>query len=168
MEYAILDELLEQNNERKEEYESDPKNTKLYISSLEELTEPFFGSSTAFKTFIFRNYFSKTGIINLLIVIRESNNGKMGEFKLNNVETAIYPLYFPLGNDDGIDLPPLTEEPDILQDQAKFIIEKRSLPKKPFLEEFNPEKHRWQINRIAEHLQISNRKVAQYCKAKQI
>lgn len=165
-EYSILDELEQRSNEAKERYEADPNNKVIYVSGIEELTEPFNGSSQDYRAYIYKNYFAKSGPMHLLIIIRETNKGKRGEFALNNVETAIFPLYQV--SDNGIEIPPLEAPPDMLPDQSKFIIEHRKRPKKPLNAAFDPDIHKWQINLIAETLQISNRRVAAFCRAMQI
>lgn len=167
MEYAILDEIYERSEENREIYEQ--KFQKLIKSGIEKLIEPWNGSDSNLQAYIFHNYVRTNGPVDLLIIIREIDSGtKMGEFALRSVETAVYPIY-STKSEDAIDIPAELPAPDFHPDIIKFIVEKRSLPKKPYNEgDFDPTKHRWDINRIAQTLNISNRLVAQYCRAKNI
>jgi len=72
-------------------------------------------------------------------------------------------------DDQAIDIPPAEEAPKFHPDVVKFILEKRNLPKKPYNKppEENVE-YKWDVNKIAEALSISNRLVAKFCRAKNI
>lgn len=162
MDYEILDQLKDQSEPRREAYQE--KNQVYVQSGIEEAIEPFNGSAGNIKLYIYKNYFMTSGAIDLAIVIREDKQGKRGEFMFSQVECAIFPLY--MGKTDAFDIPATIEPPEIHPDQAKFILEKRSLPKKRYNEgEFDPEKNKWNVNLIAENLGMSNRIVAQYCRA---
>lgn len=166
MEYAILDELQEQSESRFEEYCK--KNKVELTTGIEEVTEPFTGSSASLRLFIYKNYISRSGPIDLAIVINETNRGRIGEFKLNNVECAIYPLY--LAKENAFDIPPFEEPPELPDEVVEFIMEKRSLPKKPNDPniEFDPGKHRWSGNKIAEELHMSNRTIGKYLRCRNL
>lgn len=169
MDYAILDDLMEQTESRKEDYQN--KHNCYFVSRIEEVTEPFNGSSEQIRLYIFKNYIAKTGLMNLAVIIRESadKKGNKNGFKVNNVEVAIYPLYST--SENSFEIPPTPEPPDIFPDDQKFIIAKRSLPKAPKGEAEkveNRKNYKWTINMIAEELHISNRTVALYCRAKNI
>lgn len=165
MEYAILDELYFKSEERKADYQM--ATNKFFVSRLEEVEEPFPGSSDTMKFYIFQNYVSPTGLMNLAIIIRETPTGKKSEggLQINNVETAIFPLYNT--SENAFDLPPMEELPDIHPDTVKFIVSKRTLPKKPVGAAPGPQ-YKWTINEIAKELHISNRTIAQYCRVKNI
>jgi len=168
MEYAILDEIIETNETNKEIYEQ--KKGVFIKSGIEKLEEPW-GNSDDFKVYIFHNFVRPiVGPIDLLIVIREipSENNQNG-FRMTKVEQAVYPLYC-ISSPEAIDIPQEIEAPDIHPDIAKFICEKRALPKKPYDKDiqFDPEKYKWDINRLATTLNMSNRIVARYCRAKHI
>lgn len=166
MEYAILDELVEKSEQNRELYQTE-KN--VYIKSgLEELTEPWAGSDDI-KAYIYHNYCRLNGPIDILILIREldTNQKEAGGFQLKKVEQTIYPLYATT-SEDAIDIPSEIPAPEFHPDIVKFILDKRTLPKKKYAEEFDPTKHKWDINRIASTLNISNRLVARYCRAKHI
>lgn len=165
MEYAILDQLKEYSEPKREEYQK--KNNCILASNIVEAEEPFNGSSPTIKAYIYKNYFMTSGPIDLLIIIREGAKDKKDTssngFKINNVEQAIFPLYMAKPN--AFDLPALENPPELHPDHIKFIVEKRSLPKKKYnAEEFDPNKHKWNVNLIAETLGISNRSVADYCR----
>lgn len=166
--YAILDELVQASEEREEAYKD--KYNLAFTTRVMEVTEPWKGSSDNIRAFILHNYISTSGLLDLLVIIRETATGQTtGGFRLNNVETAIYPIYF--AKQDAFELPEPEPIPEgIHPDNIKFIISKRSLPKKPRNPaiEFDPEKHKWPINLIAETLHINNRTVAQYCRATNI
>lgn len=166
--YAILDQLQEACDNNREAYLLKHPEFDLN-SSIEKQDEAFNGSSDILQFYIFKNYVSKSGVVDLAIIIRETpSSGGYGDFKLKNVETAIYPLYtakegaFP---DITAEIAP-TLEPEI----EKFIREKRSLPKKPYGTdtEFDPELYRWSVSMIAEKLGISNRTVSRFCRCKAI
>jgi len=170
MEYAILDELKETSDERLQRFlEANPEIA--VISKIEEAEEPFEGSDPNMKLYIFQNYMSKTGLMNLGIVIREcKKEGVENEGDLlqpsANVETSIFPLYNT--KPAFFELPEAIEPPDIPRQKAQFIIEKRALTKLKKGEAFDCTKHRWNVNMIAEKLNMSNRIVAKYCKSKGI
>lgn len=166
MDYAILDTIHEKSEENKAKYEE--KYNKTYQSGLEKLDEPWGNSDENLQVYFYHNYFRETGPIDLIIVINEIDEGKMqGDFCVKQVETAVYPLY-STRSEDAIDIPAEIPAPDFHPDIIKFILEKRSLKKKKYNEEFDPTKHKWDINRIASTLNISNRLVARYCRAKNI
>lgn len=172
MDYAILDELEEQSNERLQRYLE--VNPGIYVKSkIFEADEPFEGSDPNVRVFIFSNYMSKTGLINLAIVIREveregiKKEGSEDALQVrSDVETSIFPIYLSKTTEAGIyDMPEKIECPEITPARAKFIIEHRERPKKPRSEQFNADIHRWTVNMIAQALEMSNRIVAQYIKA---
>lgn len=167
MEYEILDQLFDTSERNREEYQQ--KFNTFVKSGIEKLEEAWAGSDEALQTYIYHNYCRLNGPIDLVIVIREIDEGKkMGDFALRKVETAVYPMY-STKSEDAIDIPAEEPAPTLHPDIIKFILEKRSLPKKKYNEgEFDPTKHRWDINRIASTLNMSNRLVAQYCRAKNI
>lgn len=168
MDYQILDELWEKSEERRETYQ---QQRNVYVmSKIEEVGEPFNGSAGTIKLYIFNNYISQNGIINLAIVIRdtfEREDAKSG-FAIHNVEQAIFPLYATGAN--SFDIPPSIEAPDLPREAQVFIFEKRKLPKVPREQAANQERHeyKWTINQLAEHLHMSNRRIAQFCRAKGI
>lgn len=166
MDYAILDELLDLSNRRREKL----LDSGFFISAINELDNPLEGSSDFIRSFLFKNFVEKNGSLsNLLIVIRDKPSGKqINGFSLNNVETSIYTL--PVIYDERIKLNKEPKPPEIHPDDEKFILEKRALPKKPYDSniQFDPEKHKWSTMQIAEHLHISNRTVGAYCKAHNI
>lgn len=173
MEYAILDELKDTSDERLQRFlEANPEIA--VISKIEEAEEAFDGSDPNMKLYIFQNYMSRTGLMNLAIIIRElkdeEKNNQEGESDLlqttAHVETSIFPLYST--KPAVFELPEAIEEPDIPRQKAQFIIEKRGLPKIKKGETFDCTKHRWNVNLIAEKLNMSNRIVARYCKSKGI
>lgn len=167
MEYAILDQLQEYSEPKRNEYQT--KNNVIIPSHIEELNEAFNGSSEKIRVFLYKNYFTRTDPIDLLIIIREEKGDeKNGDgFSLAKVEQAVFPLYNIKPN--SFDLPTLENPPDLHPDIIKFIVEKRSLPKKKYNEgEFDPEKHKWNVNLIANALNINNRAVADYCRIKNI
>lgn len=166
MDYLILDQLWTASEERTQEYQA--KTNTFFTSSIEEVEEPFTGSNDSIRLYLFKNYVSSTGLMNLAVVIRETNTNKKsdGGLAINNVECAIYPLYDLQQN--AFDLPPKEELPELHPDTIKFIIAKRSLPKKPQGDEFDPTKHKWSVNDIAKELHISNRLISQYCRVKNI
>ena len=161
MDYAILDQLQETSEPRRELYQE--QNNCFVPSGIEEALEPMNGSSANIKVYIYRNYFMKSGMVDLCIVIREEKMGTRGEFNLSQVECAIYPLY--MAKNDAFDIPASEEPPNLHPDQATFILEKRNRHKKKFGAEFDPTKDKWNVNMIAEELNMSNRIVAQYCRA---
>lgn len=167
MEYEILDRLVDQSENNRIEYQQ--KFNKFVRSGLEKLEEPWTGSDENIQTYVYHNYCRLSGPIDLIIVIREIDEGKqMGDFALRKVESAVYPLY-STKSEESIDIPAEEPAPDFHADIVKFILEKRSLPKKKYNEgEFDPTKHKWDINRIASTLNISNRLVAKFCRAKNI
>lgn len=166
MEYAVLDQLWELSENKKDDYQQ--RTNSYFVSSIDEVEEAFQGSSDTLRLFIFKNYVSSTGLMNLAIITREvkTNQKSSGGLAINNVETAIFPLYEV--SQDAFDLPPKEELPELHQDIIKFIIAKRSLPKKPQGEQPDPLKYRWQVNDIAKELHISNRLIAQYCRVQNI
>lgn len=166
MEYAILDELYNKSEERKDEY-MNATNT-FFVSKLEEIEEPFQGSSDTIHFYVFSNYVSPTGLMNLAIIIREvaTNTKSSGGLAINNVECAIFPLYN--SREDAFVLPNSEPEPNLHPETIKFILEKRSLPKKPLNVDMDKNKYRWNINDIASELHVSNRLIAQYCRVKNI
>lgn len=166
MEYAVLDQLWQASEEKIAEYQE--RTNTYFVSSIDEIEEPFQGSSDTLRLFIFRNYVSSTGLMNLAIITREvkTNQKSSGGLLINNVECAIFPLYNM--TQDAFDLPPREEAPELHPDAIKFILQKRSLPKKPLGEPNNPAKYRWQVNDIAKELHISNRLISQYCRVKNI
>lgn len=167
MEYAILDELKDASDERLERFLA--SNPGVYVkSNIFECEEPFEGSDPCMKLYIYSNYMSRTGLINLGIIIREIPREGMEEETSEltvkaDVETSIFPIY--LSKTPVYDMPEKLESPEITEARAKFIIDKRSLPKKEKNEPFDCTKHRWNVNMIASELNMSNRLVAQYCKA---
>lgn len=166
MEYAVLDQLWAASEERIQEYQD--RTGTYFTSSITEVEEPFNGSSDTLRMFIFKNYVSSTGLMNLAIITREvvTNQKSQGGLMINNVETAIFPLYDM--SQTAFDLPEKEPLPDINADTIKFIVAKRSLPKKPKGEAFDLTKYKWQVNDIAKELHISNRIVAQYCRVQNI
>lgn len=170
MDYAILDELQAESDERLQRFlEANPGT--FATSKIFECEEPFQGSDENTRLFIYSNYMSRSGLINLAIIIRETpieNGGGDNNFLRvkSNVETTIFPLY--LTKTPVYDVPEPVEAPDITAQRARFILEKRSLPKKKANEEFDCTKHKWTINKLAAELNMSNRLVAQYCKSKGI
>lgn len=165
-EFEILDLLQDESDERIRRYME--INPGTYVASkIFECEEPFPGSAENTRLFIFSNYMSKTGLVNLAIVIRETPTGKEEKGDVlsvrSNVETTIFPLYFT--PTPVYEMPEKVEAPDITPQRAKFILEKRNLPKKKPLEEFNPLMHKWTVNQLASELNMSNRLVAQYCKS---
>lgn len=165
MEYKILDDLWEVSQQRTPDFQE--RNNTYFTSSLTEVEEPFKGSTDTLRLFIFKNYVSQNGLMNLAIVIRDVRTQQKSEggLAINNVECSIFPLY--LLQQTAFDLPEPEEEPELHPDNIKFIIAKRSLPKKPQGAEYD-EKYKWTINQIASHLHISNRIVAQYCRVKNL
>lgn len=169
MDYEILDELMQTSEERREKYQE--KNKVFFVSSIEELQEPFNGSTPEIKAFIFNNYVSLTGLTNLLIVIRDKyqrTDDKSG-FAIHSVEQAIFPLYQT--NPKSFDIPPTIDAPDLAIDAQKFIFEKRALPKKKNngnSDDASRVEYKWTVNQLAEHLHLSNRRVALFCRAKGI
>lgn len=170
MEYAILDELKEASDERLERFLA--SNPNIYAkSNIFECEEPFEGSDPNMKLYIYSNYMSRTGLINLGIIIREIPREGVEEVEnkedvltvRTDVETSIFPIY--LSKTPVYDMPEKLESPEITEARAKFIIDKRALPKKKADEQFDCTKHRWNVNMIASELNMSNRLVAQYCKA---
>lgn len=167
--YAILDQLEEACENNRERYLE--KHPEISVnSSIELQDEAFNGSSDTLQFYIFKNYISKTGIVDLAIIIRETPSkpgGGFDDFKVNNVECAIYPLYS--AKEGAFDV---TAEvaPELKPEIENFILDKRKLPKKPYGNEiqFDPEKYRWSVGMIAEELGISNRTVAKYCRCKSI
>lgn len=166
MEYAILDQLWNASEERAAEYQE--RTNTFFTSSIKEVEEPFQGSSDTLRLFIFKNYVSSTGLMNLAIITREvvTNQKSSGGLAINNVETAVFPIYDI--SQTAFDLPDKEPLPDIAPENIKFIISKRNRPKKPQGQPFDPDKHRWQVNDIAKELHISNRIVAQYCRVQNI
>lgn len=166
MEYAILDQLWNNSEERTAEYQA--RTNTYFTSSLTEVEEPFNGSSDTIRMFIFKNYVSSTGLMNLAIITREvkTNQKSEGGLAINNVECAIFPLYDL--SQSAFDLPDKEPLPAINPEHIKFIIAKRSLPKKPQGVEMDLNKYKWQVNDIAKELHISNRLVAQYCRVQNI
>lgn len=166
MDYYILDEIMELSNKRREKM----LDGGYFISSINELTDPYEGSSDFIHAYLFKNFVEKNGSLsNLIIIIRDKPTGKqINGFELNNVEMSIYTL--PITSDERIKLNKEPKAPEIHPDDEKFIIEKRSLPKKPYDPNiaFNPDLHKWSTMQIAEHLHISNRTVGAYCKAHNI
>lgn len=167
MEYAILDEIKQTSEENREEYQQ--KNAVFYTSGIEKLEEPWGNSDENLQAYIYHNYFRKNGPIDLVIIINEIDQGKVqGDFVVKKVETAVYPIY-STRSEEAIDIPAEIPAPNLHPDDVKFILEKRSLPKKKYNEgEFDPAKHKWDINRIAQELNMSNRIVAKFCRAKNI
>lgn len=166
MEYAILDEITQTSEANREEYQE--KTNLFWTSGLEKLQEPWGNSDENLQAYIYHNYFRKNGPIDLLIIINEIDQGKVqGDFIVKKVETAVYPIY-STKNEEAIDIPAEIPAPDLHPDIARFIIEKRSLPKKKYNDEFDPARHKWDINRIAQELNMSNRVVARYCRAKNL
>lgn len=169
-EYAILDELKEQSDERLQKFME--TQGVMVVSKISEIEEPFDGSDPDMRLFIFSNYMSKRGLVNLAIIIREhkrekNENEEGGTLSVkSDVETSIFPMYFT--NNQIFDLPEKVESPEITPKRASFILEKRSLPKKKKGEIFDPSKHKWTINLLAAELNMSNRLVAQYCKSLEI
>lgn len=166
MEYAILEQLKNESDERLQRFlEANP--ATYVVSKLFEAEEPFNGSDERTRLFIFSNYMSKSGLINLAIIITEEwKEEKEDSDSLetsSNVRTSIFPLY--LTKTPVYDMPEKIESPDITPERARFIIEKRSLPKMKMNEAFDPCRHRWAVNKIASELNMSNRLVAQYIKA---
>lgn len=165
MDYKILDDLMDLSNKRRASVEVED----CLISQIEELNG-WKGSSDFIRAFIFKNFIeiTKQGnakAINLLIICRDTPSGKKSEggLEINNVETTVVTLP-QLGYKF-----PTSDRPktiDIHPEHEKFIIEKRSLPKKPYdpSVEFDPEKHRWSTMQLAEKLHISNRTIGAYCK----
>lgn len=166
MEYAILDDLISSSESRKQEFQE--KTNSYFESTVERIDEPFLGSSENIRLYVFKNYVSSTGLMNLGIVIRDVNTGEKstGGLAIHNVECAVFPLYLLPQN--AFDLPEPEELPDLHPDIIKFIINKRSLPKKPAGIEANPEKYKWTVNEIAKELHISNRLVSRYCRVRNI
>lgn len=164
MEYAILDELQELSDRRAEEFMERTK--RYFVSRIEEVTESFEGSSPNIRLFIFHNFVTKSDLVDLAVIIREVPNRKDDKtgFMINNVESSIFPIYVKA--QQAFDLPTYDDVPKYPEEKVKFIVEKRSLPKKPYDASipFDPEKHKWTIGMIAEHLHISNRNLAIYCK----
>ncbi len=167
MEYAILDEIQEKSEENREIYQQ--KNNVFVKSGLEELNEAWTGSDNKIKAYIYHNYCRLTGPIDIIIIIREYDTGEqIGDFALKQVESAIYPLYSTRA-EDSIDIPAETPAPNLHPDVVKFILEKRSLPKKKYNDgEFDPTRNKWDINRLATTLNMSNRVIARFCRAKNI
>lgn len=165
MEYAILDELMESHESRVDEYQQ--RTNTYFTSGIEEIDEPFGGSSDTIRLFIFKNFVSVTGLMNLAIIIREvrTENKSLGGLSINNVEQAVFPIYAMAQN--AFDIPAPEKAPELHPDTIKFIIQKRSLPKKP-IGEPNNQKYKWTVNDIAKELHVSNRLVAQYCRVKNI
>lgn len=168
MEYAILDQLWGESEERLERYLQ--ANPGIYAKmNLTECEESFSGSDPYTRLFIFSNYMSRSGLINLAIIIRETPIAEQEETEseylkpTTNVTTTIFPMY--LTKTPIYDMPEKVEAPEITEQRAKFIIEKRALPKMKANETFDPDRHRWAVNKIAAELNMSNRLVAQYCKA---
>lgn len=166
MEYAILDMLWNASEEKAAEYQE--RTGTFFISEIKEVEEPFKGSSDTLRMFIFKNYVGAAGLMNLAIITREvvTNQKSEGGLMINNVETAIFPLYDM--TQTAFDLPDKEPLPEIDADTIKFIVAKRSLPKKKRGEEFDLNKHKWQVNDIAKELHISNRVIAQYCRVQNI
>ncbi len=168
MEYAILDQLEEASENNRERYlEKHPEVS--VTSGIEKQEESFNGSSDTLQFYIFKNYFAKSGIVDLGIIIRETPaKGGFGDFKLNNLEVAIYPLYSAKENAFS----DITAEvaPELSKEQEEFIFKKRKLPKKPYGDDtvFDPSVHRWSIDKISEELGISNRTVARFVRCKGI
>lgn len=169
MEYEILDELMQTSEERREAYQE--KNKVFFISSIEELQEPFGGSTPEIKAYIFNNYVSLSGLTNLLIIIRDKyqrTDDKSG-FAIHTVEQAIFPLYQT--DSKSFDIPPSIEAPELPIEAQKFIFEKRSLPKKKndgIIADASRQDYKWTVNQLAERLHLSNRRVALFCRAKGI
>lgn len=161
MDYAILDQLTETSEPRREDFQS--QNNCYIKSGIEEITEPLNGSSANIRLYIYKNYFMRSGPVDLAIVIREEKGGVRGEFCLSNVECAIYPLY--MAKAEAFDIPPEEEPPKLHPDVVKFILDKRNRPKKKAGEPFDPTKDKWNVNQIAEELGMSNRIISQYCRA---
>lgn len=166
--YAILDQLEEVSENNKERFlEKHPEVS--VTSSIEKQEESFNGSSDTLQFYIFKNYFAKSGIVDLGIIIRETPaKGGFGDFKLKNVEVAIYPLYS--AKVDAFEDITAEVAPVLAKDVEDFIVSKRGLPKKPYggEVEFDPLKYRWSVDKISEELGISNRTVAKYCRCKGI
>lgn len=170
-EYAILDQLRESCDNNRERFLEKHPDFSLN-SSIEKQDEAFNGSSDILQFYIFKNYISKSGVVDLAVIIRETpskDNGGFDDFKVNNVECAIYPLYTAK---EGGGFEDITAEvaPVLKPEVEEFIREKRSLPKKPYGNdtEFDPAKYRWSVSMIAEELGISNRTVSKYCRCKAI
>lgn len=164
--YAILDQL-EETSERNKEIFIEKHPDYDATSSIEKQEESFNGSADTLQFYIFKNYFSKSGVVDLAIIIRETpSTGGFGDFKLTNVEAAVYPLYS--AKEGAFDDITAEVAPVLEKDVEDFIREKRSLPKKPYGAEveFDPSKYRWSVDRIAENLGISNRTVSKYCRCK--
>lgn len=166
MEYAILDQLWQASEDKREEYQQ--RTNTYFVSKIDEVEEPFAGSSDTIRMFIFKNYVASTGLMNLAIITREvkTNQKSPGGLAINNVECAIFPMYDVSQN--AFDLPPKEELPELHPDIIKFIVAKRSLPKKPVGAETDTTKYKWQVNDIAKELHISNRVIAQYCRVQNI
>lgn len=168
MEYAILDQLVEQSENNKERYFDKNPQANDVKSGVESQSEAFAGSSDTLQLYIFKNYFGKAGPVDLAIIIRETPaTGGFGDFKLSNVEVAVFPLYSANGEGNAFDIPLSLEVlPSLTKEQEEFIFEKRRLPKKPYGGEFDPAIHRWSCDRIAEELGVSNRKVGRFVRVK--
>jgi len=167
MEYAILDQLKEESDRRLQTFLE--MNPGIYAQSvLQEIDEPFDGSDPCLHLYLFTNYMSKRGLIDIAIVIREEPTESKPTDTLGveaNVQCSIFPLYL---SKTVFDMPEREEAPDLPPEKVKFILEKRCRPKVKPKETFDANKHRWNVNRIAESLNMSNRLVARYCRAKNI
>lgn len=175
MEYQLLDDLLDESNARLEPY---CERNGIYVKSyIEEVTEPFNGSSDNIRLYIFKNYMSRTGLIDLAIIFRETERNLSTECTdetsdiievTADVESSIFPLY--LAKPTAFDIPTAETAPDLHPDEVKFILERRQRPRVNHRkgEVFDPNKHQWNVNLLAEALHISNRIVSQYVRAKNI
>lgn len=166
MDYEILERLVERSETNRENYQT--KYNKFIKSGLEKLEEPWTGSDDTINAYFYHNYFRENGPIDLIVIVKEIDEGKkMGDFALRTVQSAIYPLYMTK-DEEAIDIPAEEPAPKLHPNVIKFILEHRNRPKKKIGEEFNPDLHKWDINKLAQELNMSNRIIAQYCRAKNI
>lgn len=165
MDYAILDDLYQISETNREIYET--QNSVYIKSGIEKIEEPWTNSDDV-DVYIYHNYVKQiTGPMDLLIIIWQDDNNKteqQNDLMVKKYKQAIFPLNC-ISSDDAIDIPVEIKAPNIKSDKAKFICEKRSLPKKPKNVEFDPNKHKWDVNKIAMHINMSNRLVALFCRA---
>lgn len=171
MDYEILSQLQDESDSRLQDFCQ--KNNVYVDSKLEEVTEPFNGANPYTRLFVYKNYMSRTGLMNLAIVIRETprDNVDTSSDVLQveaDVETSIFPLY--LAKQDAFELPDPEPTPNLHPDEVRFILEKRKRPRVQVQkgEIFDPNIHRWNVNMIAEQLHISNRIVSQFCRSKNV
>lgn len=165
-EYQILDDLITASESRIQEFQE--RNNMYFQSGIEEVEEPFTGSADTIRLFIYKNYVSQNGLMNLAIIVRDvrTEQKSLGGLRINQVETSIFPLYAM--QQTAFDLPPAEKPPELHPDTVRFIISKRTLPKKPQGQPEDKSKYKWTVNDIAAKLHISNRLVAQYCRVKNI